>query len=65
MPQTETVILRELRYLCFSIFLIERPETLQFVLVNGATPYFRNFAPDSGGESLHRAARVVWLSIFV
>src|SRR5260370_33255353 len=35
-PQTESVFRRKLRDLCLSIFLVWRPETFQFVLVNSA-----------------------------
>ena len=34
-PQTESVFLRKLRDLCLSMFLVQRPEAFQFMLVNG------------------------------
>ncbi len=54
-PQTESVFLRKLRDLCLSIFFVWRPETFQFVLVNGAVLPFANlqFVLDSARKRLH------------
>ena len=34
------MFLRELFNLCFSICLVDRPNALQFILINGAVPVF-------------------------
>jgi hypothetical protein len=54
-PQTESVFLRKLGDLCLSIFLVWRPETLQFVLVNSAMLPSANlqFVLDSARKRLH------------
>ena len=54
-PETESVFLGKLRDLCLSIFLVWRPETLQFVLVNSAMLPLANlqFVLDSARKCLH------------
>ena len=54
-PQTESVFLRKLGHLCLSIFVVWRPETLQFVLVNSAMLPLANlqFVLDSARKRLH------------
>src|SRR6266487_634916 len=43
-PQTESVFLRKLGVLCLAIFVVNRPEAFQFVLVNSAVSQLANLA---------------------
>ena len=54
-PQTESVFLRKLGYLCLALFLVQRPEAFQFVLVNSTLRRTATvqFALDSKREHFH------------
>jgi hypothetical protein len=60
--QLKSVLIREMRDLPLSIFLVYWPQPLQFVLVNDAVPSLGSFsfqlAPNSFRESLHVSAKV-------